>query len=86
MKQTGGWLWRLSLVNLLFLYGPIAVLILFSFNASRLSATWQGWSLQWYSALWANQGRICPSRAASPAAGLAMGGCTRRPAVTAVQY
>ena len=55
MKQAGGWLWRLSLANLLFLYGPIAVLILFSFNASRLSATWQGWSLQWYRALWANQ-------------------------------
>lgn len=55
MKQAGGWLWRVSLVNLLFLYGPIAVLILFSFNASRLSATWQGWSWQWYRALWANQ-------------------------------
>jgi spermidine/putrescine transport system permease protein len=55
MRQTGGWLWRVSLANLLFLYGPIAVLILFSFNASRLSATWQGWSLQWYRALWANQ-------------------------------
>jgi spermidine/putrescine transport system permease protein len=54
MKQAGGWLWRASLMNLLFLYGPIAVLILFSFNASRLSATWQGWSWQWYRALWAN--------------------------------
>jgi spermidine/putrescine transport system permease protein len=55
MRQAGGWLWRLSLANLLFLYGPIVVLILFSFNASRLSATWQGWSVQWYRALWANQ-------------------------------
>lgn len=55
MKQAGNWLWRLSLMNLLFLYGPIAILILFSFNASRLSATWQGWSLHWYRALWANQ-------------------------------
>ena len=55
MKQPDGWLWRLSLANLLFLYGPIAVLILFSFNASRLSATWQGWSLRWYRALWTNQ-------------------------------
>lgn len=55
MKQAGGWLWHLSLANLLFLYGPIAVLILFSFNASRLSASWQGWSLHWYHTLWANQ-------------------------------
>ncbi|MDH4186814.1 MAG: ABC transporter permease [Nitrospira sp.] len=55
MKRMGGWLWHASLANLFFLYGPIAVLILFSFNASRLSATWQGWSWQWYRALWANQ-------------------------------
>jgi spermidine/putrescine transport system permease protein len=55
MKQAGGWLWRLSLANLVFLYGPIAVLILFSFNASRLSATWQGWTWKWYRALWVNQ-------------------------------
>ena len=55
MKQSGGWLWRASVANLFFLYGPIAALILFSFNASRLSATWQGWSLQWYRALWADQ-------------------------------
>jgi ABC-type spermidine/putrescine transport system permease subunit II len=54
MKQAGAG-YGASLANLLFLYGPIAVLILFSFNASRLSATWQGWSLQWYRALWANQ-------------------------------
>ncbi|TKB33827.1 MAG: ABC transporter permease [Nitrospira sp.] len=55
MKQAGGWLWRVSLANLFFLYGPIALLILFSFNASRLSATWQGWTWQWYRALWVNQ-------------------------------
>jgi len=42
------WLRSASLVNLLFLYLPIAVLILFSFNASRLSATWQGGTLRWY--------------------------------------
>jgi len=42
------WLRSASLVNLLFLYLPIAVLILFSFNASRLSATWQGGTFRWY--------------------------------------
>lgn len=55
MNQSGGWLWRASVANLVFLYGPIATLILFSFNESRLSATWQGWSLEWYRALWANE-------------------------------
>ncbi|MFM8551598.1 MAG: ABC transporter permease [Nitrospiraceae bacterium] len=33
---------------MLLLYAPIAVLVAFSFNASRLSATWQGLTLDWY--------------------------------------
>jgi len=45
------WLQGMSLGNVLFLYLPIAVLVLFSFNASRLSATWQGFTLKWYAAL-----------------------------------
>ncbi len=36
------------------LYAPIAVLVLFSFNRSRLSATWQGFTTEWYAALWRN--------------------------------
>jgi spermidine/putrescine transport system permease protein len=43
-----GWLLGISLGNLLFLYGPVLILIVFSFNASRLTATWQGFTLQWY--------------------------------------
>ena len=34
-----------------FLYLPIALLIAYSFNASRLVAVWGGWSLHWYSEL-----------------------------------
>lgn len=48
MSRERTWLLGASLANLLFLYAPIAVLILFSFNASRLSAAWQGWTLDWY--------------------------------------
>lgn len=40
-----------SLGNLLFLYLPIAVLVFFSFNDSKLSAVWQGFSLRWYRVL-----------------------------------
>jgi putrescine transport system permease protein len=35
----------------LFLYVPILVLIVFSFNSSRQSLEWTGFSLQWYAAL-----------------------------------
>ena len=38
----------------LFLYAPIAVLVIFSFNRSRLSARWLGFTTEWYGALWAN--------------------------------
>ena len=49
---------RLSLVNLTalglglaFLYAPIAILVVYSFNASRLVTVWGGWSIRWYAAL-----------------------------------
>ncbi len=33
---------------LLFLYLPIVVLVIYSFNASRLNITWQGFTFRWY--------------------------------------
>jgi putrescine transport system permease protein len=38
-------------LGLAFLYLPIAILIVFSFNDSRLVSVWGGWSLRWYRAL-----------------------------------
>src|SRR5436853_7102659 len=34
--------------GLAFLYLPILILVIFSFNASRLVTVWGGWSLRWY--------------------------------------
>jgi putrescine transport system permease protein len=31
-----------------FLYLPIVILVIYSFNASRLVTVWDGWSLRWY--------------------------------------
>jgi spermidine/putrescine transport system permease protein len=39
----------------LFLWIPILVLILFSFNDSRTSAVWRGFTLHWYEGLFAGQ-------------------------------
>jgi len=36
---------------LAFLYLPIFVMIIYSFNASRLVTVWAGWSTQWYAEL-----------------------------------
>lgn len=38
-------------LGIAFLYLPIVILIVFSFNASRLVAVWGGWSLRWYAEL-----------------------------------
>jgi putrescine transport system permease protein len=38
-------------LGLAFLYLPIAILVIYSFNASRLVAVWGGWSTHWYAEL-----------------------------------
>jgi putrescine transport system permease protein len=35
-------------LGLAFLYLPILILVIYSFNASRLVTVWGGWSLRWY--------------------------------------
>ena len=39
------------LVGFTFLYAPIALLVIYSFNASRLVAVWAGFSTHWYGVL-----------------------------------
>jgi putrescine transport system permease protein len=38
-------------LGLAFLYLPIAILVIYSFNASRLVTVWGGWSIRWYAEL-----------------------------------
>jgi len=38
-------------LGLAFLYLPIAILVIYSFNASRLVTVWGGWSMRWYAEL-----------------------------------
>jgi putrescine transport system permease protein len=42
-------------LGLAFLYLPIVVLVIYSFNASRLVGIWGGWSTRWYGALLVDQ-------------------------------
>jgi putrescine transport system permease protein len=41
-------------LGLAFLYLPIAILVIYSFNASQLVTVWGGWSLRWYAELLAD--------------------------------
>jgi putrescine transport system permease protein len=56
---------RLSRINLAalalglgFLYLPIVILVIYSFNDSRLVSVWGGWSLRWYRALIDNEAML----------------------------
>jgi putrescine transport system permease protein len=51
-------------LGLAFLYLPISILVLYSFNASRLVTVWGGWSVRWYVALW-NDGAMLQALAIS---------------------
>ena len=41
-----------------FLYIPIIILVIYSFNASRLVSVWGGWSTRWYVALLHDQAML----------------------------
>jgi putrescine transport system permease protein len=42
-------------LGLAFLYLPMVILVIYSFNASRLVTVWGGWSLRWYGELLADR-------------------------------
>lgn len=47
--------WISLILGMSFLYLPILLLIVFSFNESKLVTVWGGFSTKWYSAVWGNE-------------------------------
>ncbi len=45
----------ITLLTFAFLYVPIAILVVFSFNDARTGAVWQGFTLDWYARLFRNE-------------------------------
>jgi spermidine/putrescine transport system permease protein len=52
------WLRLWLAATFVFLYAPIAILILFSFNDSRRNIVWQGFTLDYYARAWGNASLI----------------------------
>lgn len=52
-KQRG--FTTVALLCFVLLYAPIIILVIYSFNAGRSIAIWEGFSLQWYVAAWENE-------------------------------
>jgi spermidine/putrescine transport system permease protein len=49
------WLWGMSLAVYALLYVPLAIVVIFSFNDSKLNAEWVGFTLSWYRTLFNDQ-------------------------------
>lgn len=52
------WLWFSSLAVYAFLYIPLAIVVVFSFNDSKLNAEWVGFTASWYERLFANESML----------------------------
>jgi len=63
-------------LGLAFLYLPIAILVLYSFNASRLVTVWGGFSLRWYVELLADRPLIDSAAMSLSIAGLSASAAT----------
>jgi ABC-type spermidine/putrescine transport system permease subunit II len=55
--RSGGnrWLTAFAILTYAFLFLPIVILIIFSFNVSRRNFVWQGFTTDWYPKLFANR-------------------------------
>jgi spermidine/putrescine transport system permease protein len=55
IRRVGGLAYVVNaLVSYFFLWAPIVVLVVFSFNSSRSVARWEGFTLQWYANIFSN--------------------------------
>jgi spermidine/putrescine transport system permease protein len=50
-KKPALWLRVYSILVYAFIYAPIIILIIFSFNSQKLNIHWEGFTLHWYSVL-----------------------------------
>ena len=54
MRSRSPLLWACALAAYAFLYIPLIIVVVYSFNDSRLNAEWVGFTLDWYRKLFAN--------------------------------
>ncbi|MGH8744156.1 MAG: ABC transporter permease [Burkholderiales bacterium] len=56
--SKSSWLWSISVLVYAFLYVPLIIVVVYSFNDSRLNAEWVGFTLNWYSVLFNDEQMI----------------------------
>jgi spermidine/putrescine transport system permease protein len=55
MNKRAVALWVAAILAYMFLYAPLAIVVVYSFNDSRLNAEWVGFTLAWYEKLFHNE-------------------------------
>ena len=55
MPRRSAWLWTAAIAGYAFLYLPLVIVVVYSFNDSRLNAEWVGFTLDWYRKLAHNE-------------------------------
>lgn len=62
MNRNNNWLWVAAALIYAFLYIPLVIIVIYSFNDSRLNAEWVGFTLSWYKALFNNNEMLTAAR------------------------
>jgi spermidine/putrescine transport system permease protein len=55
MNRRSRALWAAAILAYVFLYAPLVIVVVYSFNDSRLNAEWVGFTLSWYEKLFHNE-------------------------------
>jgi spermidine/putrescine transport system permease protein len=75
-RGSNRWLTAFALLIYAFLFAPIVVLIVFSFNISRRNFVWLGFTTDWYPKLFANQSLLDALGVTLQVAAIAVAGST----------
>ena len=62
MRRISLPLWLVSVLLYIFLYAPIVVVIVYSFNASRYGGPWRGFTTEWYPSLFDNADKLAAAK------------------------
>jgi spermidine/putrescine transport system permease protein len=62
MRRLSLPLWVISVCLYAFMYAPIVVVIVFSFNAARHGGPWSGFTTEWYFHLWDSPDKIAAAK------------------------
>ncbi|STQ89053.1 ABC transporter permease [Iodobacter fluviatilis] len=62
MTKQSKWLWAVALLTYGFLYLPLVIVVMYSFNDSRLNAEWVGFTFKWYQILFNDEQMLLAAR------------------------